>query len=318
MTLSKILQLEPEYRDYVWGGARLRPAVVPTAEAWIVYEHNRVLSGPQAGNTLSELSAVHAIELLGSRVVQRTGRRFPMLIKLLDCARWLSLQVHPNDEQAIALEGPGQFGKTEAWHVLQAEQEARLIGGLKPGVDSQTMAAAIRGGKILEWARYLEVNPGDTIFMPPGTIHALGPGLLIYEIQETSDLTYRVWDWDRPQTGGRVLHIEKSLAVANAASQPDLHPLPTIRDGETVELTRCPYFTLQRLETRSSRFDLDTEGESFHAITVISGSAEIHAGGERLHLDQYQSALIPAASGKYSLTPVGHASILMASVETEE
>jgi mannose-6-phosphate isomerase len=318
MTLSKILQLEPEYRDYVWGGARLRPAVVPTAEAWIIYEHNRVLSGPQAGRTLSELSAAHGIELLGSRVLQRTGRRFPLLIKLLDCASWLSLQVHPNDEQAIALEGPGQFGKTEAWHVLQAEQEARLIGGLQPGVDPQTVAAAIQNGKLIEWVRYLDVQPGDTIFMPPGTIHALGPGLLIYEIQETSDLTYRVWDWDRPQTGGRLLHIEKSLAVADAASQPDLRPLPTIADGQAVELTRCPYFTLQRLETRSSRFDLDTEGESFHALTVISGSAEIHAMGERLHLDQYQSALIPAASGKYSLNPIGHASILKASVEAEK
>lgn len=314
MTLSQILQLEPEYRDYIWGGARLRPALVPTAEAWIIYEHNRVLSGSLAGRTLSELSAAHGAELLGSRVVQRTGTRFPLLIKLLDCARWLSLQVHPNDEQAIALEGPGQFGKTEAWHVLQAEQEARLIGGLKPGMDPQIMAAAIREGKILEWARYLDVHPGDTIFMPPGTIHALGPGLLIYEIQETSDLTYRVWDWDRPQTGGRGLHIQKSLAVADAASQPRLNPLPTIPDGQAAELTHCPYFTLQRLETQTSRFELDTRGESFHAITVISGSAEIHSGGEQIRLDQYQSALIPAASGKYTITPVGHCSVLNAFV----
>ena len=318
MTLSHILQLEPEYRDYVWGGAHLRPAVVPTAEAWIIYEHNRVLSGSLAGRTLSELSAAHGAELLGSRVVQRTGKRFPLLIKLLDCARWLSLQVHPNDEQAITLEGPGQFGKTEAWHVLQAEQEARLIGGLKPGVDPQTMAAAIRDGKILELARYLEVHPGDTVFMPPGTIHAIGPGLIIYEIQETSDLTYRVWDWDRPQSAGRVLHIEKSLAVADAASQAEPHPLPPISDGEMAVLTHCPYFTLQRLEAQSSHFELDTRSESFHAITVIAGCAEINSGGEQLRLDQYQSALIPATSGKYTLTPIGYFSLLKASVEAAD
>jgi mannose-6-phosphate isomerase len=315
MTLTRILQLDPEYRDYVWGGARLRPAVVPTAEAWVVYENNRVASGPLAGRTLAELAVEYGAALLGRQVTQRTGTRFPLLIKLLDCAQWLSLQVHPNDQQALALEGTGQFGKTEAWQILEADQHARLIGGLRPDVTSDILAKAIQDGTILDWVHYLEVRSGDTIFMPPGTIHALGPGLLIYEIQETSDITYRVWDWGRPQTGGRLLHIEKSLAVADPASQPRLMPLPEISDGQAAVLTRCPYFTLKMLRAHAARLELDTLGESFHTLTVIEGSVEIRAGGDQLRLGKYQTALVPAAAGEYALVPDEPSSILQASVE---
>jgi mannose-6-phosphate isomerase len=315
MTLTRILQLEPEYRDYVWGGARLRPAFVPTAEAWVVYENNRVAFGPLSDRTLAELAAEYGAALLGKQVMQRTGTRFPLLIKLLDCAQWLSLQVHPNDEQALALEGAGQFGKTEAWQILEAGEHARLIGGLQPGVTPQVLANAIRDGTILDLAQYLEVCSGDTIFMPPGTIHALGPGLLIYEIQETSDLTYRVWDWDRPQTGGRVLHIEKSLAVTDPSSTPRLTPLPEISDGQAAVLTRCPYFTLKMLRAETNKLELDTQGESFHALTVIDGSAEIRAGDEQLRLEKFQTALVPAATGEYTLIPDQSSQILQASVE---
>jgi mannose-6-phosphate isomerase len=316
MTLPQLLQLEPEYRDYVWGGARLRPAVVPTAEAWLVYENNRVAYGPLAGRTLSELATRYGAALLGNQVIPRTGTRFPLLIKLLDCAQWLSLQVHPNDEQALSLEGVGQFGKTEAWQVLEAGEQARLIGGLRPGMNHEVLAKAIQDGTILDWTQYLEVRSGDTIFMPPGTIHALGPGLLIYEIQETSDLTYRVWDWGRPQTGGRVLHIEKSLAVADPASQPRLSSQPEIADGQAAVLTRCPYFTLKMLRAQSAQLQLDTLGESFHAITIIEGSAEIQAGDEELLLEKYQTALIPAATRKYKILPHEPCRFLQASVES--
>jgi mannose-6-phosphate isomerase len=228
------------------------------------------------------------------------------------------LQVHPDDQQAGTLEGPGQFGKTEAWHVLQAEPGARLIGGLKSGLDQPALEAAVRSGTILDWAHYLEVSPGDTVFMPPGTVHALGPGLLIYEIQETSDLTYRVWDWDRPQTGGRLLHIEKSLAVIDPATQPRLQPLPEIADGQPVELTRCPYFTLERLEMAAASIELDTCGESFHALTVIAGRVEIRSGGEKIQLGEYQSVLVPAAAGRYSLAPVERCTVLLAAVEPQD
>ncbi len=127
--MSQPFRLTPEYRDYVWGGDKLRPGIVPTAEAWAVYENDLIETGPWAGSTLGQVAAEHGESLLGERVLRQTGRRFPLLIKLLDCAQWLSLQVHPNDEQAVKLEGPGFFGKTEAWHVLDAQPGAELIAG---------------------------------------------------------------------------------------------------------------------------------------------------------------------------------------------
>ena len=122
----------PEYRDYVWGGSRLRPEIVPTAEAWVVYEQDQVADGPYAGKTLAEVVELEGEALLGSRVVALTGKRFPLLIKLLDCARWLSLQVHPNNQQAERLAGPGYFGKTEAWYVVAAEEVQMPQGCAKP------------------------------------------------------------------------------------------------------------------------------------------------------------------------------------------
>lgn len=299
--MNEPLRLIPEYRDYVWGGERLRPGIVPTAEAWVVYENNRIAGGPQAGRTLGELAAQEGAALLGERPLRQTGRRFPLLIKLLDCAQWLSLQVHPNDEQAARLEGPGLFGKTEAWHVLEAAAGARLIAGMKPEVNAAQLAEAIRGGTITELTQYLEVHAGDSVFMPPGTIHALGPGLLIYEVQQTSDLTYRVYDWGRPQTEKRKLHIEKSLAVANPQASAPAIPLPPLGDGERYRAVQCPYFTLEVLAAQTRPIPLDTAGQTFHAITVIQGRARLSACGGGWELGRFETAVIPAACGTYQI-----------------
>src|SRR5271157_6037353 len=153
--------LVPQYRKYVWGGNRLKPGESPVAEAWVVYEKDEVANGPLAGRTLADLAAHNGASLLGQHAIETSGLRFPLLIKLLDCAQWLSLQVHPDDEQARRLEGPGFFGKTEAWHVLEAEAGAKLIAGLKPGTSADTLAEAIRHGTIIDWAQYLPVGAGD-------------------------------------------------------------------------------------------------------------------------------------------------------------
>ncbi|MBI3161203.1 MAG: class I mannose-6-phosphate isomerase, partial [Chloroflexi bacterium] len=230
MTLP-FLKLAPEYRDYVWGGDRLRLGHVPTAEAWVVYEQDRIETGSLAGKTLGDVANEFGAELLGEKSITRTGRRFPLLIKLLDCAEWLSLQVHPNDEQAARLEGPGHFGKTEAWHVLDAQPDSKLIAGLKPNTDAEQLAESIRNGAVIDHVQYTAVSQGDTIFMPAGTLHALGPGLLVYEVQQASDLTYRVYDWGRPETETRKLHIEKSIAVARPGFAAPITPLPNCGDG---------------------------------------------------------------------------------------
>jgi mannose-6-phosphate isomerase len=313
--MPKLLQLNPEYRDYVWGGSRLKPGFAPIAEAWVVYAEDRVASGSWAGQTLAEIARQWGPALLGEPVMRRTGSQFPLLIKLLDCAQWLSLQVHPNDEQAQRLEGPGFVGKTEAWHVLEAEPGAQLIAGLKPGTTAETLAAAIRGGTIIDLAQYLPVKAGDSIFMRPGTIHALGPGLLIYEVQQTSDLTYRVFDWNRPQTGRRVLHIDKSLAVADPAMVGAVQPLPRLGANDCQPLVACPYFTLDLATAESETLTLDTGGATFHALTVIEGQTEVTCGEERVTLQRFESVVVTADSGRYELRPLAPCRVLKASVE---
>lgn len=308
--------LAPEYRDYVWGGSRLRPDVVPTAEAWIIFAGNRITSGPYAGRALSDLASEFGIDLLGTKAVAQTGTRFPVLVKILDCAQWLSLQVHPNDEQAQKLEGENFFGKTEAWHVLEAEPNAKLVAGIKPNVSAEKLISAIRsqGKAILELVEMVEVTANDTLFMNPGTIHALGPGLLIYEIQQTSDLTYRVYDWGRPETETRKLHIEKAVAVANpnAVSLP-VKP-PQMEDGEATTLTQCQFFNLDAVQVEKKTVRLETRGESFHGLTVIEGQVQVSAEGEAFVLHKFETLLIPACCGAYQVQPLQKSRVLKASV----
>ena len=292
------LTLKPTIRNYVWGGRALQALAgpetaqdAPIAEVWAIYEHNQIASGPFAGRTLAELLEEYHDEILGTK-----GKgRFPLLIKLLDCARWLSLQVHPNDEMAAQLEGAGFMGKTEAWHILEAEANAELIAGIKENTTAAALAEAIRAGeKILELVEYHRVHQGDTVFMPARTIHALGPGLLVYEVQQTSDLTYRVFDWNRPLTGGRELHIDKSLVVSDPQARGQ------IRRANPAEasLVHCDYFHLERL---SAAIERDTHGESFHALTVIHGEAQLQTEHGIQTLKQFDSLIIPAGLGKYRL-----------------
>jgi mannose-6-phosphate isomerase len=312
--LTQPIRLSPEYREYVWGGARLRPEIVPTAEAWVMYEGDLVASGPYAGRSLASLAAEFGEQLLGNRAVQNTGQRFPVLVKILDCAQWLSLQVHPDNVQAAALEGAGFFGKTEAWHILEAAPGAELIAGMKPGVSAAALAESIRNGTILETVQKLQVSAGETLFMSPGTIHALGPGLLIYEIQQTSDITYRVYDWGRPQTETRKLHIDKALAVSRPDAVGTALPAPTLQDGELRVLSQCQYFILEMIHARQNSVGLNTLGESFHALTVIEGQARIVVDGQETLLQRFETALVPAACGAYQLQPLESCRVLKAAV----
>ncbi|MBL8079512.1 MAG: hypothetical protein JNM55_16220 [Anaerolineales bacterium] len=313
MTLNSFLKLEPAYRDYVWGGDRLRPGHNPTAEAWVVWENDIIESGPLAGKTLGEVAAQNGAALLGTKSIERTGNRFPLLIKLLDCAQWLSLQVHPNDELAVQMEGPGQFGKTEAWHILESQTGAKLIAGLKPNISADVLADSIRNSSIIDHVQYASVSQGDTIFMPAGTLHALGPGLLVYEVQQTSDWTYRVYDWGRPQTETRKLHIEKSIQSTRTDFTAPIIPPPAYGDGTTHKLVECEYFTLELLSAASHTINLDTKGESFHAITVIEGNAILKNEGEQVQLEKFQTAVVPANMGAYQLIPAGNCKALKSS-----
>ncbi len=312
--MNHLFQIIPEYHARVWGGDRLQPgAPQPVGEAWMVYEHNRIAAGAWAGRTLGEAAHALGASLLGERVHRQFGGRFPVLIKILDCHDWLSVQVHPNDAQAVALEGAGQFGKTEAWFMLEAAPGARLIAGVKPGTAPEALAAAIRAGTILDWVQYHTVSAGDMVFMPAGTLHALGPGVLLYEIQQTSDITYRVFDWNRPASAGRKLHIEQSVAVTEASATAPITPLPALSEEAAHTLVTCPYFKLDLLTLASARA-LDTGGESFHALTVTSGEVTVSCGDERVTLREFESVIVPANVGVYRVEARGEARVLVARV----
>lgn len=312
--LPDVLRLQPQYRDYVWGGReRLRPGRL-TAEAWIVYEHDLVAEGPLAGQTLGQVAADYGAALLGRRAIVRTGTRFPLLIKLLDCAAWLSVQVHPNDEQARRLEGEGHFGKTEAWHILAADPGATLIAGIKAGTRAADLARAIRDGRVIDLCCYFPTQAGDTIFMRAGTIHALGPGVFLYEVQQTSDLTYRVYDWGRPATPDRPLHIDKSIAVTDPSLVGVPIPLPDVEGTARLALCHSEYFTLEMLTSSDRPMELDTGDESFHALTIIEGEVRVIVHHRHYHVGRLETALVPAATGAYRLEPVGHFRALKATL----
>jgi mannose-6-phosphate isomerase len=310
----KAFLLTPQYRSYVWGGHRLRQGLELTAEAWEVHEDDRIASGELAGKTLGEAAEQYGETLLGRRPVARTGRRFPLLIKLLDCAAWLSLQVHPNNEQAVRLEGPGSFGKTEAWHFLEAVQGGEILAGLRPGASPADLELAIRSQTVLEKMQRLVVQSGDTILIPAGMIHALGPGLLVYEVQQVSDITYRVFDWNRPASDGRPLHIEKSVAVANPNLTGQLLPARSLADGERQELVACEYFKLELVVGQAKSAGLDPQGESFHVLTAIEGQARVEGQDWSQSLGRFETIVVPASSGPYRVEPQSRVKVLVASV----
>ncbi len=298
-TLSPF-KLIPQYREYVWGGNRIRPAAERTAEAWVVYEHNQIADGPMAGITLAQAAEEYGAALLGSRVVDHTGKKFPLLIKILDAAMWLSLQVHPNNEQAQRWEGAGHFGKMEGWYVIEADEGAQLISGFKPGVRSEEIASTVGTKSLLDLVSWKNVHVGDSLLIKPGTLHALGPGVMLYEVQQTSDITYRVYDWDRPKQEGRDLHLEQAVDVLNPDMQGTLNKLEPNFSGQK-ELFSCQFFKLEFLSGLKTITKRNTQGTSFHTITVIEDGVEISGKGWQASLNCFETIVIPASTREYHI-----------------
>ncbi|MDE2750850.1 MAG: class I mannose-6-phosphate isomerase [Chloroflexota bacterium] len=313
MTASALypLKLRPTVHVKVWGGRRLAdlmqkplPTSEPVGESWEIHDSAIVVNGPLQGSTLGDLARRYGAELLGGG--HDPGAGFPLLAKLIDATDWLSVQVHPNDEQAQRLEGEPR-GKTEAWVVLHADLGARLVIGLRPGTTRAQMGEAIRHNRLEDFLVYAEVAAGDVLHIPANTIHALGPGLLIYEIQQASDTTYRLYDWGRLGLDGqpRELHIEKALQVANLAA------LPEVEQPKQDLLVDGEYFRSWRHELSGDRLAINTGGR-FQALTCIAGDVNVAAGGaDAITLNQGESGLIPACIAQCVIR--GHGVVLRAS-----
>lgn len=285
-----LLHFRPLYQTRVWGGRRLEtvlgrvlPGAEPFGESWELVdranEQSVVAAGPHAETPLHELWTRHRAEVFGAAHVASTAARFPLLIKILDCADDLSIQVHPPAAVAPSLGGEP---KTEMWYVTHAEPNARIYAGVRAGVTRDSFEQSLQDGTVAEQVHSLRVEAGDSLFVPSGRVHALGAGLLIYEIQQSSDTTYRVFDWNRLGLDGRPreLHVSQSLACIDFD---DVEPALS-RDGEV--LAASPFFRVSRVRT-GHRMPAD----SFRLIMPIT---ETVWGAERLAPGQL--TLRPAAA----------------------
>ena len=298
--MMKPFKLQPQYREYIWGGKRLRPQAERTAEAWVVYAEDMIADGPIRGKSLAEAALIAKETLLGSPVVEKTGLKFPLLIKIMDCADWLSLQVHPNNSQALELEGEGHFGKMEGWYIVDAGPGAQLINGFSSGTSLAQIEATVGTRAMLDIVQYVDMRTGDSMLIRPGTLHALGPGLMVYEVQQTSDITYRVYDWDRPKKAGRDLH----LAQAKRVLDPSAGGSSSIKHAsgkDALLLFSCEFFALRKLNGTPSPMALDTAGVSFHCLTMVQGGGEVRGNGWERTLAQYETLVIPADCGEFRL-----------------
>jgi mannose-6-phosphate isomerase len=252
------------------------------------------MEGLLKGMPLSDAAVQEGEALLGRTVVEKTGKRFPLLIKLLDCADWLSLQVHPNNAQAEFWEGSGNFGKMETWYIVEADTGAQLISGFAVGTSG-----------LLEIIERKHIKTGDAILISPGTIHAAGPGLLVYEVQQTSDITSRVYDWDRPMKSGRKLHLEQAADVLDPEAGGDLVSLETTHP-EGDPLVVCEFFALRAIANNDQPVQFDTRANSFHCLTMVGGEGIIEGEGWQRWLGRFETLLIPASCGRYHIHSGAH------------
>ncbi len=307
-TLLYPLLLEPSLHVKVWGGRKLAdvmgkqlPTDEPYGESWEMHDTSTVANGPLSGKLLGEVLSEYGAQLIGPHSNPADG--MPLLVKILDASDWLSVQVHPNDEQAKALEGEPR-GKTEAWYVLAADPGAQLVIGVKPGTKREDMAQAIRDGDLERLLIKADVTAGDTLYMPAGSVHALGPGNLIYEIQQSSNTTYRLFDWNRMGLDGkpREMHIDKGVQVSNVDSLPEITYPARQEDSAKVTIVSGDFFsTVLHRVAEDSPAAANTLDSHFHALTCIAGQVEIRAGEHRVSLVLGRTALIPALLGKYTL-----------------
>jgi mannose-6-phosphate isomerase len=324
MASLPLLRFAPLFKRYLWGGRRLGTLLGKPigegedyAESWEVADHESgqsiVAGGTLAGMTLGQVVEKYGKELLGRH--WDGVARFPLLFKYLDCRRVLSVQVHPNDASA-AKQVPPDLGKTEAWVILAAEPGSVVYAGLKRGFDRAALEREVHRATTELCLHKFEPQVGDCIFIPAGAVHALGAGLVVAEIQQASDTTFRLFDWNRvgPDGKPRQLHVEESLTAIDYSAGPVQPQVAQKTDRPFVErLVTCDKFLLDRWRLNGSEpADHRTIGgdERFHILSVLAGSATISSGAEDQQLTLGQTLLLPASAGVCHLT-AGPGTILL-------
>jgi len=307
-----ILKLKPAFKDYLWGGTKLKTdfgfesELDKLAEGWMLSCHkdgeNTVENGGYAGKTLSEV-----IELEGRDILGENGKKFdffPILIKLIDAKNDLSVQVHPDNEYALRVEG--EYGKTECWYVLDCDDGAELIYGFKKRISTDEFRARIADNSFLDVVNKVKVKKGDFFFIEAGTLHAIGGGILLCEIQQNSNTTYRVYDYNRKDKDGhtRPLHVDKAVDVTKCEPPKyDTKPqgeVKTINGGKSQKLVDCELFRVKRIDVESE-VSFGVGKDSFVSVVVLDGEGEIENGSQKLKAKKGDSFFIAADSGKVKL-----------------
>jgi len=306
------LLFKPIYRRYLWGGRRFAsllgrdlPPGADFAESWEVVDRDGdqsvVAAGPLAGRALGDLVRRDGKGMLG----RHAGLgEYPLLFKFLDACRDLSVQVHPDDARAARLTPPDK-GKTEAWYVIAADPGSRLWAGLKPDVDTGSFAAALAQGRCEEVLHVVEPRPGDCIFIPAGTVHAIGAGLVVAEIQQSSDVTYRLHDWNRTGPDGkpRPLHLEAGLEAVTRFGPVSPATATTTADPAVSRLVTCDHFLFDEVVPQGP-WQLGGDDQS-HLLAVVEGQVAFDEAWGLPTLGPGQTALVPASLPPQSLRTVG-------------
>jgi len=319
--IQEPLVFTPVYKDYLWGGSRIAKQFKRTstpdicAESWEISAHpdgmSIVAEGSFKGSTLHALTKRFGTDLTGTRAPQ--SDRFPLLFKIIDARSKLSVQVHPNNGNASLTGGEP---KTEMWYVLGCKAGASLYAGMVATATRQSVAEAISNGTVADQLVELRVKPDEALFIPGGLVHAIGDGCLVYEVQQNSNTTYRMFDWNRTDAEGtpRQLHVKESLATIDWSLKPPAM-LPPEQNGETTgaiwsKVLSCKFFTMQKLNLSGSA-KIEQDGSTFTSIFVVSGSAVITCNGCNVGLAKGSSTLIPAAAENYTIATTALATMLI-------
>ena len=323
MTTLYPLLFEPHFSDKPWGSSRLHDVLGkevsterPVGESWELWSDSVIANGAWAGRTVDAVIAEHWEEVMGRQLADTKPHTFPLLFKFIDANEWLSVQVHPDDTYAQEHENV-PFGKTEAWYIIHAEPGAQIIYGWNQAMTREEVARAVREDTIKDDLKFTEVAPGDVVPVPDGTVHALGSGIVLAEIQQNSDVTYRLYDWGRVGLDGkpRELHVDQSLDTLDYAQATrtfhNADALPP--DDGWRRMAICQYFAMDLLDVQdSARLHLD--GERFNIVATLRGSCTVSYSGGEVALPLGTTTLLPAALGDVTLTSQDSARLLIISV----
>ena len=305
------LKFKTIYKDKIWGGQKIKSYLgkdfspLPNCgETWeisgVTSDVSVVENGELAGETLAALLEKAKGDLAGKSVYERFGNEFPLLVKFIDANDDLSIQVHPDD--TLARKRHNSFGKTEMWYVMQADEGASLISGFNQKVNEETYLDKLNSGNLNEILNKEEVKAGDVFFLPAGRVHTIGKGLLLAEIQQTSDITYRIYDFDRVDDKGnkRELHTEEALAALDYEVYPEYKSVYDKKINEAVQVVKCPYFTTNILEF-TQPVSRDYSMDSFVIQVCVQGAYTLRFSGGTLDVKMGDCVLIPAVINEVTL-----------------